>query len=340
MNPWLWLLLNGDRGNTIFSSPRQDDFLSDAVVHNLNFETVPDVDVIIGTFNQVEYVTQAIRSVEAQDFNGRVRIIIHDDASTDGTQELLWKLASEVSIETSLVLQRRNVYSKGLFHRIPLIRLSRARFIANLDGDDFWISTDKLSQQIQALQANQSASLAFHSACVVDGTSRVVRHAIKHRAARVRFNEDLAFRNPIPSPTVLLRRSAMPSWIDDMTGLDWTLWAAFMLRGSGVELDSVEAAYRETPGSQSNWDRFRIEGAMLSDLAVLARKSKSMSNLMWRYSLSARKLRHQAENRLGKTSAKGIYAIAVAPGLALSSCGSALRVRGSKLSKLSGTVRR
>ena len=302
-----------------------DALLRDADVHNLDGQATPDVDVIIGTFNQVDYVSQAIRSVESQIFDGKIRIIIHDDASTDGTRELLLELMDQVSVETALVLQRRNVYAQGLVYRVPLIRFSKACFVANLDGDDYWISRNKLSSQVGALSRDPSMSLSYHPARVVDENGALLRPAKLRHSRRIVCGDELILRNPIASPTVLLRRSAMPNWIDEMSGLDWTLWAAFMSGSRGIEICDLEAAYRQTSASQSNWDGARIQQAMLYDLTVLSQKSSGRISKRWIHSARARDLRRRVEARIGKRASRLFYACVIGPRIGAANIASMIR---------------
>lgn len=296
--------------------------LENADIYNYNPNAEPDVDVLMGTFNQVNFVRRAVKSVEEQRFPGSIRILVHDDASTDGTREALLELFHSTNMNMALILQRENMYNLNLSYRVPLLLNSRARFIANLDGDDYWVSTDKLSRQVESLEHQPQATLSYHPVDRVD-----INDNLLHEVGWPNVNSScswyrIVFRNPIASPSVLIRRSAIPSWLNELSGLDWTLWGAVLLGGPGIETKDLRARYRVSDRSQSTWDSRRINSAMLKDLHVLAQRSQRLLSLFWRYSRFARRLRITTSRIGTPIVGKLVYQIVSAPGLLAGEIGS------------------
>jgi len=132
----------------------------------------PDVSVCIFTFNHGPYLRQAIESVLAQDFAGALEIIVADDCSTDGSREWLRNLQAEQSGKVRLMLARRNLWCElfpGTVVAFPAYeRASRSRYVALLEGDDYWIDPSKLRRQIEHLDAHPGASGCFTDCLIVD----------------------------------------------------------------------------------------------------------------------------------------------------------------------------
>lgn len=137
---------------------------------------VPDVTVCVFSFNHGNYLRQAIDSILAQDFGGTVEILVADDCSTDGSREWLRELQSEHPGKIRLLLARRNLWCEffpGSAVAFPAYEIaSRGRYIALLEGDDYWTDPSKLRRQIEHLDANLGSAGCFTDCLLVDGEGR------------------------------------------------------------------------------------------------------------------------------------------------------------------------
>lgn len=134
------------------------------------------VSIICTTFNHGNFIQDAINSFINQKTNFRYEIIIHDDASTDSTKEIITKFAEMYPEKIVPVLQNTNQYKKGGWYRYksfiePIIR---GKYIAYCEGDDYWIDENKLQIQVDYLESNQECSMVVHASEVrkIDGTLR------------------------------------------------------------------------------------------------------------------------------------------------------------------------
>jgi glycosyltransferase involved in cell wall biosynthesis len=127
--------------------------------------TTPFVSVLIDTYNHERFIEEAIQSVLSQDFPASEReILVVDDGSTDRTQEILAKFASQI-----LILRKPNGGQASAFnHGIPECR---GELIAFLDADDWW-APDKLTRVANAMAANPEVGFVGHGITTVfpDGT--------------------------------------------------------------------------------------------------------------------------------------------------------------------------
>jgi glycosyltransferase involved in cell wall biosynthesis len=123
------------------------------------------VSASIITYNQADYIQKAVDSAIAQEVDFPYEIIIGDDYSTDGTREILLDYK-----ERYPDLIRLNLHEKhgegiaGRENNMANIESARGRYIAFLDGDDYWISEDKLQKQADFLDHHPDYSFCFHDA--------------------------------------------------------------------------------------------------------------------------------------------------------------------------------
>ena len=113
--------------------------------------TTPLVSVICTIYNHRPFIEQAIESFLMQQTNFPFEIILHDDASTDGTSDIIRTYAAKHPDLIVPVIQTENQYSKGV---MPLgqsaISYARGKYVAWCEGDDYWIDPLKLQKQIAA----------------------------------------------------------------------------------------------------------------------------------------------------------------------------------------------
>lgn len=134
----------------------------------------PLVSILCMTYNHAPYIEDAINGFLMQETDFTFEIWIHDDASTDGTSDIVMRYQSEYPSIIKTILQEENQYSKGRRPPRFLRRVFRGKYCAFCEGDDFWISKDKLSRQYASLERNPQAHISIHPAYVLDIVSGIV----------------------------------------------------------------------------------------------------------------------------------------------------------------------
>lgn len=137
-------------------------------------EVAPTVSILVATYNHVGFVSRCLDSILAQETSFPVEIIIHDDASTDGTQNVIETYAGRFPGHIRTVLQTVNQRSRGRNTWPPLHKIATGQFIAYCDGDDYWVNPHKLSIQVGFLTANPEFALSFHDAIQVNEDGLII----------------------------------------------------------------------------------------------------------------------------------------------------------------------
>lgn len=120
------------------------------------------LSVSIVTFQQANFIRQAVESVLAQKTDFDFEVVIGDDASTDGTREVLQDLARTAPDRIRLILADRNPGDGGLTNFMNTVDAARGDYIAFLDGDDFWLDDRKLQKQVDFLERHPECAICAH----------------------------------------------------------------------------------------------------------------------------------------------------------------------------------
>ena len=197
-------------------------------------------------YNHGPFLAQALESALAQDFAGRLEIVVADDASTDDTVAVARRFAEAHPGVIRILTQEQNLGPARNF--MVGFEACRGRYIAMFDGDDFWIDPGKLRKQVAWMDADESLSLCFTSAleCVEDAPPRPDIVEPKGRK-RTYGLSDLADWIGIETSTVLLRsryRHPFPEWFYTAPCGDWSLFLFWAERGRLGWLPDVTSVHR------------------------------------------------------------------------------------------------
>ncbi len=130
--------------------------------------------IIITTYNQQDYIEQAIESAMMQECDYPYEIIISDDGSQDRTPEIVAQYTQQHPTLIRNISQQNNV---GISENMRRCFMSaQGEYLAILEGDDYWDSPHKLQKQIEFLEHNKDCSMVFSRV-------RILREGELHTAA-------------------------------------------------------------------------------------------------------------------------------------------------------------
>lgn len=159
------------------------------------------ISVVMVTYNHEKYIEQAIESVLMQEGNFEIELLIGNDKSPDNTEKILKKY--ENSSRIKIFNREKNLGATS--NLWDLFRKAKGKYIALLEGDDYWITKDKLQKQIDILEKNENISLCYTNSYVVDennkifGEKKTIQNEIKN------FMSLMSCKTEIPVGTILFR---------------------------------------------------------------------------------------------------------------------------------------
>lgn len=121
-----------------------------------------EVSVYCPVYNQARYVRRCLDSLVNQKTTFRYEIVVHDDASTDGTKEIVLDYAREYPEIIVPVLEKQNIYSQGISIRSAVAPHIRGKYVAVCEGDDWWTDLNKIQIQWEYMEAHPDCSLCVH----------------------------------------------------------------------------------------------------------------------------------------------------------------------------------
>ena len=280
---------------------------------------IPVVSICIISFNQAAYIRQAIDSVIAQKINFSVEIVIADDFSSDGTREIVFEYQQKHPEIIKVLPREKNLGPAKNF--IELMYAATGKYIAYLEGDDYWTLDTKLQQQVDFLEQHPDFVICFtdaHETFSEDiNDPRNYLSGGSGLMTETTINE-LIFRNYIQTCTVVFKNKLFDKFPDWYTGLkmgDWPLHLLNAAHGKIKYLPFASAVHRNHSSgvwsSQHVLDRINntLKAydvlAANTDFYKLSNFNKSKSNL---YLLSVKY--HLKEKEFGKAAInflKGIF---------------------------------
>src|SRR5580698_251142 len=135
--------------------------------------STPLVSVSITTFNLEKWLSRAINSVLEQQIDFPLEIVISDDASTDRTLLIAHSYRDQHPNVIRVLERNTNVGVQR--NTYDTLEQCRGKYIAFLDGDDYWTNPRKLAMQVAVLEADPTISLCGHFARWVKSTGEVAR---------------------------------------------------------------------------------------------------------------------------------------------------------------------
>ena len=124
----------------------------------------PVVSVWMTTYNHEPYIRQAIEGVMMQKTDFEFELVIGEDCSTDKTREICFeyqkKHPDKIRVLWSAKNLNRNPHPAGGNGRRTLVRC-RGEFIADCEGDDYWIDPLKLQKQVNVMRKYPNVGFCF-----------------------------------------------------------------------------------------------------------------------------------------------------------------------------------
>lgn len=126
-------------------------------------ETLVSISCI--TYNQAHFIRQCLDGFLMQKTTFSFEVLIHDDASTDGTTEIIREYESKYPEIIKPLYEKENQWTKGR-RGSAVFNYPRAKgkYIALCEGDDYWIDELKLQTQFDFMEKHPECTMCFHNA--------------------------------------------------------------------------------------------------------------------------------------------------------------------------------
>lgn len=242
------------------------------------------VSIICITFNHAPFLHKALDGFLMQRTNFRFEVLLHDDASTDGTAEIVKAYAKKYPDIIVPILEKENQYSQHIDFSQKMYAMARGKYFAFCEGDDYWIDADKLQKQFDYMEAHPDCSICGHNSFILDDRERDHPHlkeTVTEDYAESTFTMEDLLRDHLidhglyPMASVFMRRECVPHypWLRRFSFGDLFMVLTPFRYGYGYRSNAKMAVYRvNNPGSYNEvrnqlphheriqkWINFRFE---------------------------------------------------------------------------------
>lgn len=220
--------------------------------------TLPLVSIACITYNHEKYIRQCLEGFVMQKTDFKFEIVIHDDASTDKTAEIIREYWRNYPDLFKPILQNKNRYSEKKGILIPYVYPQcRGKYIALCEGDDYWTDPFKLQKQVDFLEENPEYGLV-HTDFMICNSGKIIIPKRKHAWPSGDILNILLFGTyNIGTLTVVFRKNVydeLPKYYlkQNFKMGDLPLWIEFSRISKVKYLPDITSAYRVLDNSASH----------------------------------------------------------------------------------------
>lgn len=174
------------------------------------------VTVCCLTYNHEKFIRQCLDGFIMQKTSFRFEVLVHDDASTDKTQDIIREYESNYPNIIRPIFQKKNQYSKGIRAILATFCYPHARgkYIAICEGDDYWIDPLKLQKHVDFLENNPEYGLVYTFSKIYNHKKGCMEENLF--GSEYKGYDDLLAYNRISTLTTCARKEAIIAYIEDI----------------------------------------------------------------------------------------------------------------------------
>mgnify|MGYP001771396543 CR=1 FL=1 len=205
-------------------------------------------------YNHASYLRQCLDGFVMQKTSFKYEVIVHDDASTDGSTDIIRDYAQKFPNIFKVIIQHQNVYSKGISPtKKYVLPLCTGKYIAMCEGDDYWTDPYKLQKQVDYMEAHPECAICFHPVMVHDQRTGDEYPDTLTKVPQITTINDLArLSNYIHMPSVMYRHNQEVIWKMEQLGKtgvgDYLMSMLYAENGNICKLPDYMAVYRQGVG--------------------------------------------------------------------------------------------
>ena len=219
------------------------------------------VSVIVHTYNHENYIRQTLNSILNQQVNFEFEVIVGDDASPDSTPKIIQEYQQKFPNIIKPLLHPKNLGGYGKGNTLTTLAVCKGKYIAAMDGDDYWTNPNKLQKQVDFLDNNPDFVACFHNALIhFEDGSHPDMYVNDETQRAVTTIEDLVGEDEIwymATSAVMFRNGIIkeyPQWFHDSKSGDIPRYILLGKHGKFFYINELMSVYRKNGGGMSFTD--------------------------------------------------------------------------------------
>lgn len=230
------------------------------------------------TYNHEPFIAEAIESVLMQETEHQFELVIGEDNSTDATRKICEEYQNRYPDKIRLI----KAAPQNLGMMLNFTKTFAAcdgDLIALLEGDDYWLTIDKLQMQATFLINNPNYVACFtHHQTIYSNSNIPVIESLRRREKRETLTFKMLIRwNPIATGTVMYRKlyQSLPEWFTNLPIGDWPLHIIHAQQGLFKCIPEITSCYRVH--TQNNYANLKHQRKISGNIQVLQILLKHLS---------------------------------------------------------------
>lgn len=221
-------------------------------------ESEPLVSISCITYNHISYIRQCLDGFILQKTSFSFEVLIHDDASTDGTTDVIREYERIYPHIIKPIYEKENQWVKGKRGSIVFnYPRAKGKYIALCEGDDYWTDPLKLQKQVDLMETYTNYSLCFHATnCVRADDVNIVYNIIRKNKSDFNVCDLILGGGGFMSTNSMLFPAKyiddMPKWVSECPVGDLPLMLLLGTKGNVVYIDEIMSSYRVGAGGYTS----------------------------------------------------------------------------------------
>ncbi len=241
---------------------KYDDFFAFESLPQFSNDEIPLVSIYCLTYNHEPFIEDALRGFVEQRTTFRYEVILFDDASTDGTSDVVRQYANKYPDIIKAFIAKENTYHNQ--HRKEAMkdffnRNFRGKYLAFCEGDDCWVDRHKLQIQIEYMESHSNCTMTVHGGIWVDYAKNKLQVFDQIDSERdLTLGDVMWHRCPMYTASMVFRysKTRFEKYFCNTGVSDWSLQLYSIAEGELHYFDRIMSIYRfRTPGS---WNERRL----------------------------------------------------------------------------------
>jgi len=203
------------------------------------------VSVLMITYNQEDYISDAIKGVFNQITNFEFEIVISNDASTDNSDFKIRELQkTNYNENLSIKYLHRDLNLGMILNYSETFKQCKGKYIATCEGDDYWVDPYKLQKQVDFMESNPDYVMCFTRYQRYFEDTEVFQIS-GHNESKTYNLKDFMHANHAATATVMFRSLNFDlKYLNNSPFGDWVLYNLILKYGDAYYMNDVTAVYR------------------------------------------------------------------------------------------------
>lgn len=225
----------------------------------------PLVSICCVAYNHEPYIGQCLEGFVIQETNFPFEVLVHDDASTDGTADIIREYERTYPDIFKCYYQSENQFLKQNVLVKILFANARGKYRALCEGDDYWIDPEKLQRQVDLLETRPEYAFVYHKVNTELMSLETRDYSYPEIEGDTLTIEEAVIKHYIPTTSLLFRTSMLnlEDWFAAKNSLisgDIVMSISLLMQGDGFFMRRVMGTYRRYDKSwtQKEWSKNQL----------------------------------------------------------------------------------